>query len=61
MVMPPKKLKQMPFTREDYYRQLDEMLTVPSQTSIPPTGDPVIDRLRMAGQKLRTQLPNRTV
>ena len=56
MPQKPKGTKQMPFTKDDYFQMLDDMLTMPGQTT-QQTGNPIIDRLRMAAQKRKVNLP----
>jgi len=41
--------KKMPFTREDYYKQLDDVLGMPGQTPVP--GGSMLDRIRQAISK----------
>ena len=38
--------KKMPFTREDCYKQLDDVLGMPGQTPVP--GGSMLDRIRQA-------------
>mgnify|MGYP001614092236 CR=1 FL=1 len=45
-----KKPKQMPFTKDDYFKMLTEMYQPQPLTG--GTGNPIIDRLKMATQKI---------
>ena len=44
--------KQMPFTKDDYFRQLDEMLTMPNQP-LQPSGTSLVDKLRLAARRIK--------
>lgn len=54
-MMPKKNIKQMPFTKDAYFKMLDEMMALPGQPT-QTSGNPLIDRLRMAAQKGRMKL-----
>ncbi|KKU25774.1 MAG: hypothetical protein UX38_C0016G0003 [Microgenomates group bacterium GW2011_GWC1_46_16] len=47
--------KKMPFTRDDYYAQLDVMLGMTGQTAGP--GDSFLGRIRQAVANRRPRLP----
>ena len=51
--MPEKKPKEMPFTKDDYFKQLDNMLTMPGQAPLQ-TG---IQKIADLGKRLRLSLP----
>ena len=56
MMMPRKEPKKMPFDKDQYFKMLDEMMALPGQPT-QTSGNPLIDRLRMAAQKRKVQLP----
>jgi len=47
--------KKMPWTRDDYYAQLDVMLGTPGQTAMP--GGSMLGRIRQAVANRKPQLP----
>lgn len=47
--------KNMPFDKDQYYKMLDNMLTVPGQTQNKPVG--LISGLRAAAQRIRGKKP----
>ena len=48
-----KTSKEMPFTKDDYFKQLDNMLTMPGQAPLQ-TG---IQKIADLGKRLRLSLP----
>ena len=46
--------KKMPFTREDYYKQLDNILGIPGQAPVP--GGSLLGRIRQAVSKRKPQI-----
>lgn len=48
--------KKLPFTQDDLDDMLDKILVPPAKTEVE-TGNPYIDRLRMAAQKRKIKTP----